>query len=155
MALPIELRDHPNKSPVTAPNGKPLYHCDKCNEDFVEQPNRAFHEPVWCEKCKGACKPRFRSTVPDQHGVYFDGQCIGYAKRQRYGWVSLIQKVDDSIAQAIKKMCEDKYGGEFKLQNGPYVPPELHHKYWETAGLKEQPEPEPEDEDELIEEDEA
>lgn len=139
MALPIELRDHPNWDYVRA-QGRVLYHCAACNEDTLEPHNKSFHEPVLCDRCQHECQPRTAPTIKDQNGVYLDGKCIGYCKKASSGWVSLIEKQDDYVAQAIKEHCEKVYGGTFKLQNGPYVPPDLQAKYWKTAGLAEQPE---------------
>lgn len=140
MGLPIELRYGVGRQPVKAPSGKALYRCETCKDNFVEPDNRAFHEPVLCDsghECVAIIEP----VIKDQDEVYFDGKRVGYCKRARGAWVSLTEKVDDLIAKEIKALCEKTHGGTFKLQNGPYVPPELEDKYWKTAGVPEPPEP--------------
>lgn len=114
MGLQIELRDHPGKRhvKVSRTDARHLFHCGKCNDNVVEPRNRPPGRKVRCDTCGETCEPLLVNALPDQHGIYIDGKCVGYCTREKDAEVWFVEQLDPYIQDEVAKLIEKKYGGE-------------------------------------------
>lgn len=114
MAFKIELRDHPAKRhvQVSPRDRRHLYRCPKCNDNTAEPRNRPPGRKVKCETCQGPCEPLIVNALPEQHGIYVDGKCIGYCTKEPDAEIWYVDRVDPYIQSEIEKLIATTYGGD-------------------------------------------
>lgn len=122
--MKIELKEHPAKRHVqiSKADKRHLYVCPKCKDDVVEQAGRNPGRPVRCEACKEKCEPKIIPALPDQHGIYLEGKCVGYCTKESDPEIWFVEKLDPYVIEQVNAHVLSRYGGESLVHEKPEWP---------------------------------
>jgi transcription elongation factor Elf1 len=120
MGIDIKIVPHPARRECKVPDGRRLFTCPKCKEDWVEAHDRAHWQDVVCEKCGVVCSIKMVPHIKDMSGIAVEGKVIGYCVNKPNGMIHRIQPgIDDFIWDEARKVVDKTFGGKAKMLGDP------------------------------------
>lgn len=149
--MKIELLDHPGKRHVTVSrlDRRYLFICPACGDKTIEPAGRPQGRIVRCDTCQAACKPWVVNALPDQHGIYIDGKCVGYCTKEQDAQVWYTERVDPALVAEVNAVITKAYGGETVV----FEKPVLTAEEAKLLGMPPPDEDAPPDDDDIEEDD--